>query len=171
MIIDLFQIEQANYEFDNLIQPENIGLDDEAARIELLVKISGVIKKGIAQVDLSGRIEGEIEIDCMRCLQPVKTPLNIQFKVVYVAPENYTGEREAEIGTDDLDIAIYDDEKLDLAEIAREQILLNLPTRFLCREDCSGLCQVCGANKNFTDCNCEEKQIDPRWSSLKDLQF
>jgi uncharacterized protein len=46
---------------------------------------------------------------------------------------------------------------------------LNLPEQVFCREDCRGLCAKCGANRNATDCGCEEKEIDPRWAGLKNL--
>ena len=52
---------------------------------------------------------------------------------------------------------------------AREQVVLNLPARVLCREDCAGLCETCGANKNLSPCGCVSETIDPRWQALKGL--
>jgi uncharacterized protein len=60
--------------------------------------------------------------------------------------------------------------ELDLTELAREQILLNLPSQVFCREDCQGLCQKCGANLNLIDCSCEESEVDPRWAALRNLK-
>jgi uncharacterized protein len=74
------------------------------------------------------------------------------------------------VRNDDLDVSIYDGEKIDLTDLVREQILLDLPTQILCQEDCKGLCQKCGANLNEVNCNCEENEIDPRWSALKNLK-
>ncbi|HEX8637491.1 MAG TPA: DUF177 domain-containing protein, partial [Pyrinomonadaceae bacterium] len=68
------------------------------------------------------------------------------------------------------DIAVLDNNKIDVAEIVREQILLNLPEPVYCRDDCKGLCPQCGANRNLIDCKCEEKEIDPRWAALKGLK-
>ena len=61
-------------------------------------------------------------------------------------------------------------ESLDLKEIIREQILLNLPEQVFCTPDCKGLCPKCGANRNLIDCNCNETEIDPRWAALKNLR-
>jgi uncharacterized protein len=57
-----------------------------------------------------------------------------------------------------------------LTELVREQILLAVPEQVFCREDCKGLCLKCSANRNLIDCNCEEKEIDPRWAALKNLK-
>jgi uncharacterized protein len=69
-----------------------------------------------------------------------------------------------------LEIAILESNNIDVAELVREQILLNLPEQVFCAEDCKGLCPQCGANRNLIDCKCEEKEIDPRWAALKNLK-
>jgi uncharacterized protein len=64
---------------------------------------------------------------------------------------------------------VFDGEAIDVDEIVKEQILLAVPTRMLCREDCKGICPECGADKNTGECNCVTDEIDPRWAALKDL--
>jgi uncharacterized metal-binding protein YceD (DUF177 family) len=117
-------------------------LDEEAVKILEPVKVAGKLKKGIAQVDVRGA----------------------------VTAENSTQDKEAEIRGDDLEVAVYEDERIDLSELAREQILLHLPTQTFCRADCKGLCPKCKVNRNLQNCGCEEKDIDPRWAKLKDLK-
>lgn len=170
MNIDLFGLQEPALDFDFEISPAEINLNEETARLEQPVKIAGTLRKKIAQVDIEGQISGEIEIDCTRCLAGVKTALDFPFRAVYVTPENYTQDAEAELRAEDLEVAVFDGHQIDLTELAREQVLLNLPTRFLCREDCRGLCPKCGANQNTVNCNCAEKEIDPRWSALKELK-
>ncbi len=60
-------------------------------------------------------------------------------------------------------------EHVDLDDLVREQILLALPTRQLCRDDCKGLCPTCGANLNQTTCDCSAEEIDPRFAALAQL--
>ncbi len=170
MIIDLFQLGEHEKDFAYELQPDEIDLNEDTARLNKPVKIAGKVKKGIAQVDVSGEISGEIELDCTRCLQAQEEVLAIRFDVEYVSAEHYTSDKEAELGEKDLEVAVYEDDRIDLDELVREQILLNLPIRFYCKEDCRGLCPKCGANKNLTDCNCEVKDADPRWSALKDMK-
>ncbi|HEX8249720.1 MAG TPA: DUF177 domain-containing protein [Pyrinomonadaceae bacterium] len=167
MIIDLIQLTEPEIAFDFTTQPD---LEEESARITKPVKTVGRLRKGIVQVDVEGRISGEIEAECTRCLRGVTHQLDTPFKAAFVTEENYTSEREAEVRRDDLDVSIYDGEKIDLTDLVREQILLDLPTQILCREDCRGLCQRCGANLNEVNCDCEETETDPRWAALKNLK-
>jgi len=67
------------------------------------------------------------------------------------------------------DGAAYEGDAVDLDELVREQILLALPSRRLCREECKGLCPTCGADLNAGRCACEQREVDPRWSALADL--
>jgi uncharacterized protein len=129
------------------------------------------LKKGIAQTDVQGSIDARVEIECSRCLQTAEQSLEFPFNATFVTPEHYTDEKEAELKADDLDVSIIEDDKIDLKELVREQILLAIPVQVLCREDCRGLCQKCGASRNLIDCNCEEKEIDPRWQSLRELEI
>lgn len=170
MIIDLITLEKSPLHFSFSLAPDEIDLGEEAVKLKNTVKVEGDLTKRIVQTDVEGEISAEAEIECTRCLLATDAPLKISFSVSYVAPENYTAEREAEIREDDLQVAVLDDDKIDLTELVREQILLNLPEPFYCREDCKGLCQKCGANRNLIDCNCEEKEVDPRWAALKNLK-
>ena len=170
MIIDLFQIGEHEKDFAFELEPDEIALDEDIARLKRAVKITGKVKKRIAQVDVIGEIKGEIELDCTRCLLSQTTVLDIPFNVEYISAEHCTSDKDAELGERDLDVSVYEDDKINLSELTREQILLSLPTRFYCKDDCRGLCLKCGANKNLTNCNCEVKEVDPRWSALKEFR-
>lgn len=167
MYIDLTKLLEGYKEFDEAIQ---VDLDEESARMLEPCRIVGELKKGIAQVDVIGTINAKVEMECSRCLIPIISTLEFPFKVSYISEEHYTTAKESELHGEDLDISIYDEEKIDLTELAREQILLNLPTQVFCTENCQGLCPKCGANLNEKTCSCETKEIDPRWSALKNLK-
>jgi uncharacterized protein len=169
MIIDLIKQGNSPLDFDLSIPAGEIDLENENVRLTSDVAAKGSVTKRIVQTDVEGEIKAEIEIDCTRCLNPVTRSFEVPFHASYIAPENYTEEKEAELRGDDLDIAISEDDRIDIAELVREQILLNLPEQVLCKEDCKGLCPKCGGDRNLIDCNCEEKEIDPRWSALEDL--
>jgi uncharacterized protein len=70
-------------------------------------------------------------------------------------------------GEEAVGIAEYRDDKIDLTEVVREQLYLALPMKPLCREDCKGLCPVCGVNRNRETCTCQEVWVDPRMAALK----
>lgn len=167
MYIDLTQISKDVIEFDELI---TVDLEDETAQLIEPCRISGELKKGIVQIDLSGEVNGKVKIDCSRCITPVETIINVPFKASYITEEHYTKEKESELQGEDFEIAIYDGEKIDLSQLATEQILLNLPTQVFCQENCQGLCPKCGQNLNKEKCSCETKEIDPRWAALKQMK-
>ena len=170
MIVDLSRPESSLVQFDFTVDPEGIDLESETEVIESAARVKGVLKKGSGQTDVSGTIAVRVAVECNRCLTEVEQELEFPFEAAFVEPENYTAAREAELHQADLDVSVLETSELDLAELAREQILLNLPEKVQCTEDCQGLCAQCGANRNLIDCNCEEKEIDPRWSALKNLK-
>lgn len=170
MIVDLTTIKDTRTSFDFSIEPEQIDLESETARVKRVARVRGTVKKGIVQTDVDGRIQAVVEIECSRCLLPTDVSLDFPFSAAFVTAENYTQEKEAEVNLANLEVSIYEGDRVDLGEIVREQILLNLPGQIFCREDCQGLCQKCAANRNLIDCNCEEKEIDPRWAALKNLK-
>lgn len=171
MIVDLFSLESSSFEFEFSLARSEIELEGENIKLKNDVKISGELAKKLVQTDVEGKILASVEIECTRCLQAIEKDLEILFNVTYVTTENYTEAKESELREQDLDVSIFDGRKIDLSELVREQIILNLPEQIFCSEDCKGLCAKCGANRNLIDCNCEEKEIDPRWQSLRELKI
>ncbi|MCY7377056.1 MAG: DUF177 domain-containing protein [Pyrinomonadaceae bacterium] len=170
MIVDLISLEKSVLDFDYSFLPESIDLEGEEAKLKNTVKVQGKLTKGIVQITVSGEIFAEIEIECTRCLQPIEQKLHVPFRTEFITAENYTAAKEAELQANDLDAAVFEGDKIDLTELVREQILLNLPEQIFCKEDCRGLCDQCSANRNLIDCNCNNKEIDPRWAALKNLK-
>jgi len=169
-MIDLTRIEGEPFQFDVNIAGNEIDLESDFARLNGDISIRGELTKHIAQTDVVGEIDAKIEIDCTRCLQPVVQDLKIPFDVDFVTPEFDATARETELNQSDLETAVFEGDQVDLNELVREQILLNLPEQTFCSPDCKGLCPKCGQNRNLIDCNCEENETDPRWAALKDLK-
>lgn len=170
MIVDLITIGDAPLEFDFTLAPEEVDLDADEARLKSAARFSGKLTKHIAHTDVAGNIRAEIELECTRCLQKIDKMQEIPFQAAFVAPENYTQAKEAELQAADLDVSVLEGNEIDLTELVREQILLNLPEQVFCREDCKGLCEKCGANRNLIDCNCLDEEIDPRWAALQEFK-
>lgn len=170
MVIDLFTLGNSPKSFEFSLEAQEIDLESEEAILKSAVNIKGIVTKHIAQTDVEGTISTKTELECTRCLEKVERKLEFNFEAAFVTPENYTQAKEAEINAKDLDISIIEGNEIDLNELVREQILLNLPEQVFCREDCKGLCEKCGANRNLIDCKCIEKEVDPRWAALKNLK-
>jgi uncharacterized protein len=170
MIVDLDRLGDSSKSFEFSVPAGELDLDTENVRLKGDTVASGEVKKSIAKIDVSGKITVPAEIDCTRCLTPIEKVLSFNFDVSFVPLEDVVKEGDVELGMSDLDVDAITSDELDLKEVVREQILLNLPEQEFCTEDCKGLCQKCGSNLNLIDCKCEETEIDPRWAALKNLK-
>lgn len=170
MIIDLTALKGSQLSFEYSLEPEEIDLEGEPVKLKDAVKISGDVTRRAAQTEVAGKILADVLLECSRCLQAVEESLEIEFDTVFVTPEFFPEGKETELQQDDLEVDVFAGDEIDLTELIREQILLNLPTQVFCREDCKGFCDKCGANLNLINCNCEENEIDPRWQSLRELK-
>lgn len=168
MIIEIRESGRPEIPFEFSSAPD---LDDDAARISGTVKVAGTLRRTGGRVEVEGRVEGVVECDCVRCLKPVNVEIDFPFHDVFVTAELFENRAESEVGQDELDVSVFDGQQIDLADVAREQILLFLPEQVFCSRDCLGLCAKCGANLNTGTCGCSVKEIDPRWSGLENIKF
>jgi len=172
MRIEVDKIAKAGSDFAHTYAPEELVLDDEAARLTSAPEIRARIKRHGERIDLRGHISARAEVDCDRCLKVVDIQVETDFDAAYVpATLNADLDKEAELHDEDLDVAVLEGDTIDVDELVREQVLLALPLHALCADDCKGLCPTCGTNKNIdAACGCEQKETDPRWAALKELQ-
>jgi len=171
MRIEVEKLNEAGAPFAARYAPEELELEDELTRLVSEAKLEGRASKWREQVRLRGIIDASVEVRCDRCVAPVVIPVNADFDVTYVPEEVLKTDAEAtELQEDDLTFATYEGDELDLEELAREQLLLALPARHLCREDCKGLCPTCGEDLNTQTCGCERQATDPRWAALAALK-
>jgi uncharacterized protein len=114
-----------------------------------------------------GEIDFTVPVACGRCLEefPVRARAAVDVRLI---PRPPTGNR-VELGSDDLDLDFYDHDEVNLSSLVESETALALPMKPLCREDCRGLCPVCGGNRNLVTCACPEPAPDPRLAVLKDL--
>ena len=120
-----------------------------------------------ADVVVQGRLTATVPQTCGRCLESF--PARVDARVdVRLLPRPVTGD-SMELGADDLDTDLYTDDQVDLNRVVETETTLALPMKPLCREDCRGLCPVCGGNRNLVPCACPERASDPRLAPLRDL--
>lgn len=124
------------------------------------VHVNGSVsnKSGIVTIDYTASFEYDHE--CDRCAEMLKRTLEYSFSHTML---------EAVDDENDDDIIEVPGCLLELDELVYSDILLALPTKYLCSEDCRGLCPECGANLNEVDCGCRSSNIDPRLAVLRDL--
>lgn len=143
--------------------------DGRQYRVVAAVTLDLLVRKGGSDYRLSGRIEGELELDCSRCLEPFRLDAGVDVDLLYLPASENRGDGEVRIEEEDLATAFYRDEQIDLMHLVQEQFQLALPMKPLCRADCRGLCIVCGGDRNAVPCQCAESWEDPRLAGLKRL--
>ncbi len=108
---------------------------------------------GEGKLILKGSTQLEVSVPCARCLEPVAVRLDIQL--------------DLEMDAEDKDY--IDGYNLNVDQLVHDEALLIWPERVLCREDCRGLCSVCGQNLNKGSCGCEPADLDPRMAKVLDI--
>jgi uncharacterized protein len=130
------------------------------------ISVSGMVRRMRESVFLEGTLQGALIIACSRCLDPTRLPISSSFRYTFV-PTSTGQKEEAELSAENLEFGFYEGEMIDLDPVLFEQILLQVPMRSLCRENCRGLCPRCGMNLNMESCNCRDEHVDERLAVLK----
>jgi uncharacterized protein len=173
-IIDL---EKEPIEFDLEMPPGAVDLGAEAeqrgllaasGRAEVLHEHRGP-KDIVADIRLRGLFAGVFQVPCARCVEPVEIPLTSEFDLIFRPAAADSEATERSITAQETEIGYYQGDSLALEDVLREQVLLSLPVRTLCKPDCKGLCPRCGADRNSQSCNCGGGD-DPRWEPLAGLR-
>ena len=116
------------------------------------------------KLEMEGTIRLSLMIPCDRCLQLVKNDFSLDVKASLDMDQSDEERAEA------LDEQPYvSGNYLDVDQLVRNELLLNLPMKVLCNENCKGICNRCGANLNYESCSCEDSGLDPRMSVIQDI--
>jgi uncharacterized protein len=167
--IELASLEGGKGRLSHQYADGELALEDPRVRLVSPPSIVGRVSLVGSVVKVSGQVVARVEVECDRCLKPIELPIDSAFKVEYVSPEEYQTQQDAELTEEDLDLAIFDGEAIDIDALVAEEVLLAVPDHRLCRDACKGICPTCGADRNNVNCACDTEQIDPRWSGLKKL--
>jgi uncharacterized protein len=170
MLLNLNRIRTAHERYEEVYASEPFADDRDAYQVVQPVSLAFDIFKDKAQFRLVGGVRTFLELPCGRCLEPFALTVNATFDLRYQPHALNTGEGEREIEEDDLTTAFYEDDTIDLGQLMREQFFLALPMKPLCREECLGLCVMCGTNLNRETCGCKRAWEDPRLAVLKTLK-
>ncbi len=178
MLIRVHDLEIRRLDFAEELQPGMIDFGRELqqcgglktrGRAELIREHRGG-REYVSDIRLVGDLAGRFESSCARCLEPVPQEVSRSFDLLYRPLGVDRRKEEVSINQAETEIGYYEGEGLDLEDVLREQVLLAVPIKTVCRTDCKGLCPECGHDLNEGSCNCQPKQEDPRWYALRDLK-
>lgn len=169
MRIEVENLSEGGQEFAHVYAPGELELDGEQAALSRAARVEGRASRRGEEIRVRGHVETGVRVGCDRCLAPVEMPLEVEFETAFIPQERAAGQADhVELLVEDMGLAAFEGDAVDLDELVREQILLALPNRQLCREDCRGLCPDCGADLNAGRCGCARDEADPRWAALAD---
>lgn len=170
MEIQLKELKEGKTEFDFGNQKGEILEIEKKLNFEIeCFRVWGEIIKSRLEYFLNLNVDVKIILECARCLE--KFEKNFEEKGNYhirLGKDRLLNKRETEILEEDINTIYLDEPILNLISLVREMILLSIPMKPLCKEDCKGLCSICGKNKNKEECICEVKEQSPL-SKIKDL--
>ncbi len=143
------------------VRIESFELGGEEIDITRPVDFEGSATRLSKGVQVEGEFNAEILLVCSRCLEKFKLSIEGELSELFVLPQY-----QAQL-PDDLDYYLIEGEKIDLEPMIKEQIVLSVPFKALCSENCSGLCPLCGKNLNQGSCSCQKKELKVKSSALK----
>jgi uncharacterized protein len=133
------------------------------------VQLSGTVRRMHEAVFFDGKMTGALKTSCSLCLEPLRLPISASFRYTFI-PAKSEQKEEVELSAEDLEYGFYEGEIIDLDPVLFEQILLQMPMRVLCRDECRGLCTHCGINLNTGSCSCRDDHMDERLAVLKSFK-
>ena len=162
-----FNLELAPGAVDLGSEAEQKGMLAASGHAEVLHEHRGP-REIVADIRLKGRFAGRFQVPCARCIEPVEIPLTADYDLIYRPADADADSPERSITAPETEIGYYQGDSLALEDVFREQVLLSLPAKTLCKPDCKGLCPRCGADRNRQPCTCVGE--DPRWEALANLR-
>jgi uncharacterized protein len=153
---------EREYDLDDFIDILGVGVGTRVqGRVKLIRTNRGMLVKGAVQT--------KVPVECSRCLKVFDQPLTIELEEEFFPTIDVNNGSALEIPDDPSSFFIDDHHILDVRELIRQNALLTIPMKPLCKEDCAGLCSQCGKDLNTKQCKCNKQEIDPRWAKLVNL--
>jgi uncharacterized protein len=121
-------------------------------------------------IRVHGKVATRVILGCARCLNEYEMAITSPFTIFFSRAAEIPLDEEVELAEEDLVSATYVGDEIDLTPEIAEQVLLEIPFKPLCREECRGLCNVCGADLNVTECGCDRRDTSLRFSALKNFK-
>ena len=163
MEVDLGRVEtRSTYSFDrtfDLPTPEGGNTACAAA-------VSATVTRSTGSYRIEACVKGQVRSECHRCLGSFELPVDTTFTFILSRGEQAPSPGEVE-EEDIVTIPVTGETTFDICPRVREAIILEIPIKLLCREDCRGVCRKCGANLNEGECGCDSGIGDPRWGALR----
>jgi uncharacterized protein len=175
MLLSIKDLEVRKLPFAETWQPGEIDFSDSRTTQTGPLRAQGIaelLPHTGGEVRVKGKVQANLETECDRCLGRAAYLIDTAFDLFYRPVETGAPE-EVDVAIDEgeAEMGFYELPGIELEDILREQVLLQLPMQRVCSESCKGICPVCGSNRNETDCHCQARPGDDRWLALKEIHI
>jgi uncharacterized protein len=172
VIIDLDDLPTDRLLLEGSLAPGELDFSENGIRHAKPLDWSGFIERKGSNFRLFGEVVTELELECVRCLNPVRQTVRREFDLFFQQRESliYAEHEDIELEASETQTSFVTGSELPLNEIMQEQVLLALPMKPLCRADCRGLCAVCGIHLNEETCECSLPGINPAFEVLREFK-
>jgi len=151
------------HEYSFAVEPADLTLPEG---FRSPITVDAVVDKDTRQVYVRAKISATSEFICDRCVAQFETTLPGDLSLVFV----YDALESGKFPEDEVRVIAPETPYIDLTEDVRQVVILSVPLKLLCREDCKGLCPQCGVDWNLKECDCTPSgEIDSRWENLKNI--
>lgn len=166
MFIAVEELQEHRVKFDEAFPPGHIDYLTEGLQQVAPLLVQGAANLLADEIEIRGRLVTTMEVLCARCLEPMRHAVELEFDLVYRPISTMTRGDEFQVPRGEEELGFYHGGGLLLEDMAKEQVLLSLPIKIICRSDCRGLCPRCGCNRNRETCDCAARTVDRRWEGL-----
>jgi uncharacterized protein len=170
--VDLKDLVDEKISLEGSFEPGDIDFSRDNIRQAARLDWNATAERAGAEIRINGSMKTTVEMMCSRCLEPARQDISKSFDLFFRQRDElmFDEDQEIELTEKDTQTAFFTGTQLAIGEILREQVLLALPMKALCRVDCKGLCPTCGINLNSGACNCPAETFSPHMDTLLELK-
>ncbi len=170
MFIEIERLTSEPLHIQHLYALGELQFKHDDAVLEMPVATDFILTHKGKDLRVDGSVQTTLRCQCSRCLKEFSSPVEAHFDLCYLPQAEWKPDEEIELKYEDMVIGYYDGIALDVDLLVLEQIELVMPMKLVCREDCRGLCQSCGADLNEGPCRCKVDATDSRLAVLRDFR-
>jgi uncharacterized protein len=169
--VDLKDLER-KVALEGSFEPGAIDFGGDALRQLGPLTWSATAERAGAEIRIAGKLSAEMEQSCSRCLEPAQCRIEKTFDLFFRERDDdlFDEDEDVELTEEDTRTAFFAGTQLAIGDVLREQVLLGLPMKALCKVDCRGLCPVCGTNRNQNTCSCAGEVFSPHMEKLLEIK-
>lgn len=171
-VVDLKGLADKKVSFEGAFEPGDIDFTGDDFRQSGPLAWSATAERAGEEIRITGSLNGAVEWSCSRCLEPAQCKVSRAFDLFFRQRDEkiFDEDDDIELTEEDLRTSFFTGTQLEIGDIIREQVMLALPMKVLCRLDCKGLCPVCGTNLNNNSCSCPTEQFSPHMDELLEIK-